>query len=215
MTLRRLRVGTLWKRAAFTTVELLLALAIAALVAAAAAGMLVSVSYGTSSQRDLRGVAVKGKLLGARLDAAIRGSRAVLETGDDYLVLWSGDLNTNGTADAPDLSEIRLIEREGGDEVQSYQFPDSWTQAQIAAADMAYTMTGNPPGFFKSAADAARTAGSFQPTRWGSGVTAIEFTPDGPDPTVTRLVSYRFTLSAGMLSETAVGAASVRYEPLN
>jgi hypothetical protein len=197
-------------------VELLLALTITALIAAAVTAMLVATAYGTSSERDLRGAVTRGKLVGARLNAAVRSSRAVLETGTDYLVLWMGDINTNATPDAPDLSEIRLIERDGaGDELNSYKFPDSWTQAQIDAADVSYALTGNPPGFFQSAAATAKAAGSFVATRWGSQVTSILFDLDGADPSTTTLVSYQFTVGAGELSETVIGAASLRYDPLN
>jgi hypothetical protein len=203
-------------RRALTMVELLLALAITALVSAAVTAMLVATAYGTSSERDLRGAVTRSKLVGARLNAAVRSSRAVLETGTDYLVLWMGDINTNATPDAPDLSEIRLIERDGGtDELSSYQFPDGWTQAQIDAADVAYALTGNPPGFFLNEAATAKAAGSLVPTRWGSQVTSILFDLDGADPITTTLVSYRFTVGAGDLSETVIGAASLRHSALN
>jgi len=197
-------------------VELLLALTITGLVSVGVAAMLVAVSYGTSSQRDLRGAVVKSQVIDARITAAIRSSQAILETGTDYLVLWKGDINTNGTADAPDLSEIRLIERDSGaDELDSYGFPKSWTQAQIDAADVSYQLTGNPPGFFQTATANAKTAGSFVATKWGSGVTAISFALDDTNPATTKLVSYRLTLTAGSLSQTVIGAASARHSAFN
>ncbi|MBU0719325.1 MAG: hypothetical protein KJ749_13850, partial [Planctomycetes bacterium] len=200
----------------FTLVELLLALAITGLVSAAVAAMLMAVSYGTSSKRDLHSVVVKSRVVDARIASAIRGSRAILETGTDYLVLWTGDLNPNGTLDAPDLSEIRLIERDGAsDTLSSYGFPSNWTQGQIDAANVTYQLTGNPPGFFQSATAAAKTAGSFQPTLWGSDVTSISFALDGVAPDSTMLVSYRLALGAGDLSETVVGSASARYGTVN
>jgi len=203
-------------RRAFTLVELLLALAITGLVSAAVAGMLVAVSYGTSSKRDLRTMIVKSRVIDARLASAIRTSRAILETGTDYLVLWTGDVNPNGTANAPDLSEIRLVERDGAaDTLSCYEFPSSWNQAQIDAADAAYQLTGNPAGFFQAATTAAKTAGAFVPTLWGSGVTAISFTLDGTDPSDTTLATYQLTLSAGDLSETVVGSTSARYGTVN
>lgn len=201
---------------AFTMVELLLALAITGLVSASVAAMLMAVSYGTSSDRDLRTVVVNTKVIDARISSAIRSSRAILETGTDYLVLWSDDTNPNGTADAPDLSEIRLIERDSGsDELNSYKFPDSWTQAQIDAANESYQLSGNPAGFFLTETTQAKTAGYFQPTLWGSGITAIQFQLDDTDPATTSMASYRLTLSAGDLTDTVVGAASARYGRLN
>jgi hypothetical protein len=197
-------------------VELVLALAVTGLASAAVAAMLTAVSYGTSTKRDLRNVVVKSRVIDTRIASAIRASQAILEAGTNYLVLWMGDTNSNGTADAPDLSEIRLIERNDADNrLSSYGFPDSWTQAQIDAADVAYPLTGNPPGFFQSATAAAKMAGSFQPTLWGSDIIALDFGLDGTDPANTALASYRLTLGAGDLSESVVSSASVRYGTVN
>lgn len=204
------------RRGGFTLVELFLALAIVSLVAGAAAGMLVAVSYGTSSKRDLRGVVVRGKVLDSRLGSAIRNSRAILESGVDYLVLWVADDNPNGTGGAPDLSEMQLIERDNGTgDLSSYGFPSTWNQAQIDAANAGYTLTGNPPGYFRTVTTNAKTSGSFVASKWGSGVTAIQFTLNGSDPSDHSLVSYQLTLGSGELSEEVLGAASIRYGAVN
>lgn len=201
---------------AFTIVELLLALLITALVSGGVAGMLMAVSYGTSSRRDLRSAVVQRRVLDSRIGSSIRHSRAILESGVDYFVLWIGDTNPNGTADAPDLSEIRLIERDAvADNLNKYEFPDTWTQVQIDAADVAYSLTGNPAGFFLAATAAAKTAGSFVPELWATGVTSATYVLDGATPDVTTLVSYRLTLSAGDLSETFIGSAATRYGASN
>ncbi|MFQ5592024.1 MAG: hypothetical protein ACE5HE_12730, partial [Phycisphaerae bacterium] len=177
-------------RRGLTMVELLLALAIAALVCMSVAAMLSAVSYGTSSERDLRDAVVRAKVTDARISSAIRGSRAILEAGVDYLVLWTEDSNPNGTANAPDLAEMRLVERDASNNLNSYAFPASWSQAQIDAANVSYSLTGNPSGFFRTATSSAKTAGSFQPTLWATNVTSIQFLLDGVDPVSTNLVSY-------------------------
>ncbi len=201
---------------AFTMVELLLAIAITGMVSVAVATMLVAVAYGTSSDLDLRSVVVTGKVVNGRVDSAIRASRAILEIGTDYLVLWTGDTNPNGASDAPDLAELRLIERDNGtNELRSYAFSESWSQAQIDAANASYALAGNAAGFFQTATAAAKTAGSFQPTKWASGVTAAQFSVDGADPVTNRLVSYQLTLGVGDLSEVVVGATSIRYGAVN
>ena len=178
---------------AFTMVEVLLALAITGLVSAAVAAMLVATSYGTSSEHDLRGVVVKGEILDARLSAAIRSSRTILETGTDYVVLWLGDVNTNGTADAADRWEVRLIEFDSGNERLNNYYDGGASGAYV---------------------DVDTFRGLVTPATWATGVTTISFVPDTAAPN-TRLVSYRLTLQAGSLSETVVGAASLRYAALN
>jgi len=181
-----------WRRPAFTIVELLLALAITGMVSASVAAMLVAVSHGTSSRRDLRGVVVKAKVVDARISSAIRSSRAILETDTDYLILWATDTDSDDTADN---AEVRLIERDpASNELTSY-FDAG------AAGDYVDATT------FRSAAKSA-----YPSQRWGTGVTAIQFTVD----TVTAtLLSYRVSLSAGDLSETLVGSASARYSTVN
>jgi len=199
-----------------TIVELLLALTITALVSAAVASMLLAVSYGTSSKRDLRGVIVKGRIIDARMASAIRESRAILESGTDYLVLWKGDTDPNGTAGSPDLAEMLLIERDNAaDTLSGYAFPSSYSQAQIDAANVTYQLTGNPAGFFQTATANAKTAGSFVQTLWGSGVTAVTFTLDGADPSDRSMVGYQLSLTAGDLNDTIVGSTSLRYGTVN
>lgn len=201
-SLRRIRRR---RRDAFTLVELLLALTISALVSAGVAAMMVAVSYGSSSDRDMRGLLVKSRTIDARINAAIRSSRTILETGTDYLVLWMADTRQN---DAPNLSEIRLIERNGSDELNSYKadFPDGWSEEQIEAADTQYQVSDD----FLAATTAAKATGYFPASLWATDVTAIEFVLDTADPTTTKLASYRVTLQDGDMTETAIGAASLR-----
>lgn len=198
-------------RRGFTLVELILALGICAMVVAAVSAMLVSVSYGTSARRDLRDLVVRGETVDARVALAIRSARAVLETGTDYLIVWMSDSKKN---DAPNLSEIRLIERALDNTLKSYQFPGNWTQAEIDAADAQYTLSGNLAGFFRTATTNAKNAGSFVSTHWGSGVTAATFALDGADPAAIPLAAYRLTLQTGDLTETVIGAASLRSKSL-
>lgn len=174
---------------AFTLVELLLALVICSLVTAGVVAMMVAVSYGTSSSRDLRGLVVKSRTIDARLSAAVRGSRSVLASGTDFLILWTADNNADDTTDN---AEVRLIERDPAtDELNSYY--------DTAAAGVYVNATT-----FRNAAKSSYT---YQ--RWGTGVNAITFVPDVAPPG-TKLVSYDFTLENAEVSETVVGAAAVR-----
>ncbi len=179
-------------RRGFTIVELLLALAITGLVSATAAAMLMAVSYGTSSKRDLRSVVVKSRVIDARIASAIRGSRAILETSTDYLILWTTDTDSDGTSDN---AEVRLIERDSAnDELTSYYD------------------TGVAGDYVDAATFRAAAKSSYASDLWGTGLTAMQF---ARDPVTTTLVSYQLTLTAGDLSEAVVGAASARYGTVN
>ncbi|MHC4093023.1 MAG: prepilin-type N-terminal cleavage/methylation domain-containing protein [Planctomycetota bacterium] len=177
------------RASSFTLVELLLALAISALVTASVAAMMVAVSYGTSSSRDLRSLLVKSSTIDARLSAAVRGSRSILASGSDFLILWTADADDDDTTDN---AEVRLIERDPTtDELNTYYDTGAAGDYSDATA-------------FRTAAKA-----SYAYQRWGTGLTAISFVLDAAPPG-TGLVSYDLTLASAEVSETVVGAAAIR-----
>jgi len=63
--------------------------------------MLWAVSYGTDSARDMRVLVVKHTLVATRFTAAVRSAKMVLAQGDDYIILWQDDTNSNSV---PELS---------------------------------------------------------------------------------------------------------------
>ncbi|MHC4995679.1 MAG: PulJ/GspJ family protein [Planctomycetota bacterium] len=197
------------RQRAMTLVELLIALGITVLIGAAVASMLVAVAYGSSSQKALRDTSVRLKLTSTRLDAAIRTSKMVLESGADYVVLWTDD--TRGD-DNPNLSEIRLIERESSTgRVFSYvaEFPAGWTEQQIADNDPAFTLGDD----FAAITTALKAGSLFPSTRWGSDFDAWSMDFDHADPQQASLVSYRLTLVAPDdpdLSQTAIATVALR-----
>lgn len=95
------------KRRGFTTIELMMATVGVSLMAVGISSMLTVVAYGTTSSRDLRSLVVKQKAVSARINAAVRGSKLVLDSGLGLMVLWIHDDNEDGL---PSLSEIRLVE---------------------------------------------------------------------------------------------------------
>ena len=75
------------KRRGFTTVELMMATVGVSLMAVGISSMLTVVAYGTTSSRDLRSLVVKQKAVSARINAAVRGSKMVLDSGLGLMVL--------------------------------------------------------------------------------------------------------------------------------
>lgn len=189
-----------------TLVELLLALAITALIGAAIAAMFFAVSYGTSSRNDLRGLVVRQRTLTARLDASVRGSAQILAAGGDYVVLWMGDSRANK---APDLSELRRIEYDSaGKTLISYKavFPAGWTQAAIDAADTSYALTAD----FNAVTKALKGNSLWPSETWMTNVTEAALTYNNASASSATLVSYRFTLGSGTTAAPVAGAAALR-----
>ncbi len=182
--------------------ELILALAGMGLVALGVGSIVNAAAYGTSSARDLRGVVVKEKTLTSRLGGAIRSSRRVLQQGADYLVLWKFDTNSS---DAPDLSEVQMIDRTVTGDLVSYAAPLDL----LPGADVAYELTTD----FRTTLNAIKGTSDFPSSRWGTGVTAMALTLDAATAQEASLVSYRLTLAAGTQQTIAVGAAAPRNQP--
>ncbi len=193
--------------AGVTFVELVLALGITGLVGLGVAAMMVSSTYGLTSQKGMRNLVVRHKTIGARLDSAMRGAKQVLASGDGYLVLWIEDTRADGK---PNISELRRIELDGStDELSGYvgTFPSGWSEAAVTAADTAYELTDN----FDTVTTALKSGSYFPKEVWGEGVTAWTMSfDDNGDPTTTYLISYRMTLDAGGTTSTAIGAAALR-----
>ncbi len=183
---------------AFTIVELLMALAITGLIGAAVASMLTAVSYGTNNSRDIRTLVVKNKTISARITAAIREATQLLDAGDNYIILWTDDINDSG---APDLLELRRINLNTGTRKLIDYTPDP------DATDVAYDLEATDfDAVTLSLIDSDDMLGAL----WATDVTAMTVTLDESDPLEATLISFQVTISEGALSDTSVNAASLR-----
>lgn len=192
-----MRLSNQSARRGMTLVELLLAMMGMAMVGAAVAAMMEAVSIGTSNRTDVRGLVVKEKVVSNRVGAAIRSSGMVLAEGDDYLVLWHGDLDHN---EQPNLSEIQRLERDAtSKELRSYQNAS-------ASPDTLYILSDD----FNALTNAIKGTANFPKTLWASGVSAWDITLNDVTAQAASLVSYRMTFDGVKLSDTAAGVAALR-----
>lgn len=193
-------VSAVHRGAGFTMVELVLALAITGMIGLAVSSMLVSVSYGTTSQADLRRASVKEKVIALRMNLAISSSKMVLDQGVDYLILWMGDQRQNGL---PDLSEIRRIDRDSTTlELWSYAAPPG-------LADADNTQYGFANDFETITAALAGTT-NFPGEVWGTNVTAWTQTLNQTNPQAATIVGYSITMMANDVTGTATNTLSFR-----
>jgi type II secretory pathway component PulJ len=194
------------RRGGFTFVELMLAMVVTALVGAAISAMLFAVTRGTDDRADTRSLVIQHKTIVARFDAAVRSAKSILAVGSDYIVLWMGDSRVNG---APDLSEVRRVEYDAATHsLVSYKavFPAGYTQAQIDAADTAYTLSTD----FAVATAALKGVSTFPAVTWCGSLYGWAVVLDDADVQTARLVSYRFTIGNSTRTGTVVGAAALR-----
>lgn len=179
---------------------------IMAMIGLACASMLVGIADGVAAKTDLRALAAREKLLHERIHGAIANSKKILASGSNYLVIWIGDTRADSQ---PNISELQRLELNAATgEFTSYKgtFPANFTADQKTAADTGYSLAGD----FNSVTIALKAGSYFPGTRWATQVAAWTNTLDNASPQLAHLVSYQLTLSAGSLTEIAIGAASLR-----
>lgn len=184
-TSRLARIRARGRRArGISLVEVILALAIAAMIAAGVSSLLFAVANGTKDRQEVRRRNIKADVTGNRLDTAIRSSAMLLGRDANSLVLWVSDSRVD---EAPNLSELLRIDWDAATkEIRAYRAP-----ADLApAADIAYDLkTTN----FLSATASLAGGATFPRETWGHGISAWESGPASADQN-TELVHYAMTL---------------------
>lgn len=97
---------TRYRYRGLTLVELMLSIVVTSIVALAMTTIFTAVTNGTRTGDDQMQLRTRKIIIGERLATMIRGSKQVLATTDDTIVLWLGDSNQNST---PNLLEIARI----------------------------------------------------------------------------------------------------------
>ncbi|MEM9345269.1 MAG: hypothetical protein AAGB26_01500 [Planctomycetota bacterium] len=186
-------------RRGLTLLELLLALAGTAVIGTAVTAMLTGVAYGTTADKDMRSLITRQMALRARVEAEIRESRMVLDSGSDYVILWSGDSDDDGL---PSKTEIQVIEYDAVmDRVMRYA-------PAALITDVGYALTDD----FRTSTNSYKGDATFPGERWAEQITSLAISLDNIDPQSAKLVSFTFGMTGGEIPYTGIGAASIRIE---
>lgn len=186
-------------RDGFTLAELLLAITISGVIAAAVAAMIYAVSYGTTSQRDLQSILVENDVAGSRINALVRPSRQVLASGANYLVLWLNDADGDSQAAVSELCRIEYDQAHNS--LYTYRAP-----ANVAPNTIYPIATTD----FAAVTSAIKGTASFPQTLLASDITGVTFTLDDADPKLSALVTVRITTTINKTSGTTVVASAMR-----
>jgi type II secretory pathway pseudopilin PulG len=182
-----------------TMIELLLAISVTAMVAAAIASMLAAVSAGVVTKRDARSLMVHASTARTRLAAYIGPSRCLLDAGESNIVLWLNDSRKSDTVHATELRWLLFDATAGTIDVLFVRFPSGWSQADCDLADQEYPVT----------ADWSNVLVSYQTNGWiGSftlvdGLAAVNVNLDAVDPLEAEHVTYELGV------DTVEGAANI------
>jgi hypothetical protein len=136
------RAGTPIRRA-LTMIELMLALSVTAMVAAAISAMLHATSTGVQSRHDNRSVMVRATTAQVRLGSYITASRCILDSSPTSLVLWFEDERPGETVNATEIRWLTFDPDAGAIDVHYIQFPDTWTAAMIDMENVELPVTSD------------------------------------------------------------------------
>lgn len=127
------------RRRGLTLVELMVALAITAVIASAIATMMQAFTVGVQSRRDSRETIIASAAAAQRLAAYISPSRAVLDahSGEAELTLWFNDDRAGSKVHATEIRWI-VLRADGVVELCFVDFPPDWTQAEQDLQDREY-----------------------------------------------------------------------------
>lgn len=174
------------KQRGLTLVELMLALAVTAIVSMAIAGMLGAVSTGVSSRRDARAVVVRAHAAAARLAAYIAPSRCILAVSGPNVTLWFNDARQSNTVHATELRWL-IFDADAGELVVQYvQCPDGWSEAACNLDDDEYPATSD----WTSVLATYQGKGMIATRTLVDGLSSITVLTEQVNPRTSKVMSY-------------------------
>lgn len=186
--------------AGLSFIEVMLSLAITGMIGASVVSMVSAVQYGTTNEADRRRLNIKQEIIRSRVNAAIRSSRMVLDSGSDYLVLWMGDTSAN---DKPNLSELRRVEWDSQtNELWSNKAPDTLAESD----DTEFELTDD----FDTITSALAGTANFPDELWATELTAWTHSLNETDAQTATVVIYSTTVQGADLSVSASSTSFLR-----
>lgn len=182
-------------RGGMSLLELMLALAVTAMVATAISGMLHAMTTGVVTRRDSRGVMVRATTAQTRLAAYISPARCVLDSSNGDAVVWFDDSRQSDTVHASEIRWIIFDDASDGIDVWFVNFPDTWTETEQTLADLEFAKNSD----WSIVLAAFTAAGQIGSMRLVDGLSDASIILDAVDPHDTRVVSYDldFTVDGG------------------
>ncbi|HRP62083.1 MAG TPA: hypothetical protein PK400_02185 [Phycisphaerales bacterium] len=196
-----------------TLLELLLALAVTAMVGAAIAAMLGAVTAGVITHRDSRAAMVQASAAQARLAAYILPSRCILAAGAGNLILWFNDQRASDTVHATEVRWLIYDSNQGVINVFFVSFPADWEQIEKDLEDGEYPSNTN----WMTLLDTYMTKGWVAGFTLVDGLESVSLSLDHAQAQQARQATYRlgFASDSGEVVTLATGVIRDHYRPMN
>lgn len=193
-------------RRGLTLLELILALSITAIIAAAIAGMMQTVTTGVMTRRGNREAMIRANAAQSRLAAYVTSSRSLLHVGDDDVVLWLGDYRRSDSVHASEIRWVRFDADRSTIVVDFVDFPSEWSDVAIALEDGEYASNAA----WDSIRDQYAARGWVSTFTLVDEVASLQVETDTTYPLTARHVSFsiEFTTEESVLP--IISAATIR-----
>ena len=132
------------QRRGLSLVELLMGLAISAMVALGIAGMLGGVANGISVGTDARTGMLATGVIQSRFVEAVTPAACVLAAEPQRTVLWLGDTRPGGLVEPSEMAWLTIDESSGMIRIERVVFPDNWGPIEKAMFDQPIRPNANP-----------------------------------------------------------------------
>lgn len=197
-------------RAGLTLIELMITLAITAMVGAAIATLLGAVASGVDTKRDVRSQIVRANVAQSRLGAYLIPARAILHASNTDIVVWYRDSRESNSVHG---SEIRWLKFDPGTStvtVHFVRFPQGWTETQKLMQDREHPKNSN--WVFELMVYTA--FGLIDTVTLVDGVTGMQVHTDQPAAMDSRHITIRLTLDgSGGDTTSMIAATLLRHHP--
>ncbi len=186
--------------------ELLLAMSITIMVAAAITAMLGAVTTGVGNRRDSRAVMVRAHAAQSRLSAYIAPARCILGVYGQDIALWLNDDREGGTVHASEVRWLRYDAAAGIIYVEYVSFPSNWSQIACDLEDDAYPANSN----WMQVLDDYRANGWTATFELIDSLTDASITHDQAGAIDSRHIMYQLSFETETASGPILTAATVR-----
>jgi len=199
--LRRSTTRRARRRAGLTLLELLLAVAITAVVGLAMATAMTATARGMTTAGDARSAVQRAHVAYVRLRSYTAQALALLQSDPSRgFAIW---LNDDVPANSVNLSELRCFwfDPEAGTlTVERLSLPESWTEEMVEEHDVRLDADSD----FLSAMLDQRSQGYTTQDVLTEGLDDLSLTFDGDDPTLSRRFRVALTIAATDATENPV-----------
>lgn|GEM_PF-4482420 len=194
-----------------TLIEMLIAVSITAAAAGVVATLVSSTSTATSAQADGRRNLARIQAAKAIIGDELHNARAILASGSNYLIWWSGDNPVSAVTPnrAVNLSELRLLEVDTTTnelKVWAITWPDNYSASNIIAADTAYAANSN----WYNVCQAAKNNANFTSAMIISNCTGMTVTLDASSFAASRMASCTLTITDQNITRRVLVSGSIR-----